>query len=93
MNKPEKIQIDFNFFIDLYIYAYRHADPDDLQYQRIENAFMGKIDSMMRREMYTMYKTGATEEDRRKAREKYLDSIGLLESFRWDAKDDWNVTK
>ena len=35
------------------------------------------------RELYTTYKTAPTEEEREKARQKYLDSKGIPESFRW----------
>lgn len=32
---PKTIQIDIDLFEDLYVYAVRHADPEDLQFKRI----------------------------------------------------------
>lgn len=32
---PKTIQIDLDLFEDLYVYAARHADPDDPQFKRI----------------------------------------------------------
>ena len=48
---------------------------------------------MMRHDLYSLYKSGATEEVRSEARRKYLDEIGLLNSFRWDDEQDMNVTR
>ena len=40
----------------------------------------------------SLYKTGANGETRSKARQEYLDAIGLFDSFRWNAEQDVNVT-
>lgn len=42
-----------------------------------------KLDSMVRHEVYTKYKTAPTEEEREKARKEYLDKRGVPDSFRW----------
>ena len=38
---------------------------------------------MVMREHYTNYKTASTEEEREKARQKYLDKKGIHSDFRW----------
>ena len=91
-HKPKTIQIDYDFFEDLYVYAARHAEPDDLQYKRITMAVKKKLEALMKHELYTLYKAGASEEIRKKARDEYLDAANILESFRWSAEQDMNVT-
>ena len=88
----KKIQIDLELFVDLIVNALRHSEEDDVQYQRIMKIAKVKVEAMMRHDLYSAYKTGTTEEDRAKARKKYLDSIGLFDAFRWDDRDDYNVT-
>ena len=92
MARPKTIQIDFDLFRDLVDYARRHCDPGDPQYERIEHSVKRKIDAMFRHDMYSMYKSGASEQERAEAREKYLDQIGLFDDFRWLNSQDANVT-
>ena len=47
----------------------------------------------MKHRLYSLYKAGATEEIRRKAREEFLDAAGILDSFQWPAEQDVNVTR
>ena len=97
-HKPKTIQIDFDLFEDLYVYSARHAEPDDLQYkritmaERITMAVKKKLNALMRHVLYTLYKAGASEEIRNKARDEYLDAADIMESFRWSAEQDVNVT-
>ena len=42
-----------------------------------------KLDALVKRELYTKYKTAPTEEEREKARQEYLDKIGMHRDFRW----------
>ena len=42
-----------------------------------------KLDAMVRRELYTKYRTATTPEEREKARKEYLDKRGVPEEFRW----------
>lgn len=92
MNKPKFIQLDFDLFVDLFMYAARHADEDDLQYKRIAAGVRKKIEAMMRHELYSLYKSGCSEEVRSKARSEYLDAIGLLDSFKWSDSQDANIS-
>ena len=86
------IQIDLELFVDLIVYALRHSEEGDVQYRRIMKMAKAKVEAMMRHDLYSVYKTGATEADRAKARKKYLDAIGLFDTFRWDDRDVYNVT-
>ena len=43
----------------------------------IEKALMEKLDSMVKRQLYTTFKTAPTEEEREKARQEYLDKCGM----------------
>lgn len=92
-NPPKTIQIDYELFEDLFVYAARHAEPDDLQYNRITASVKAKLESMMKHTLYSLYKAGASEEIRRKAREEYLDVAGILKDFQWTAEQDVNVTR
>ena len=80
---PRTVKLDFELFKDLYLYAYRHSDPDDLQYRRLTVGVQKKLQSMMRHDMYSSYVTGKTVEERKAARNTYLNSIGLSDGFRW----------
>ena len=51
-----------------------------------------KLNALMRHVLYTLYKAGASEEIRNKARDEYLDAADIMESFRWSAEQDVNVT-
>ncbi len=92
MNRPRNILLDYDLFVDLYVYACRHAEPDDLQYKRLFAGVKCKLEAMMRHDLYSLYKSGANEEIRDNARREYLDAIGLLDSFRWTSEQDVNVT-
>ena len=90
--RRKQIQLNIDFFMDLYVYACRHGDPNDPQYKRICICAREKIDAMLRRDLYSLYKSGASEEARKNARRKYLDAIGLQDSFQWPDNLDVNVT-
>ena len=89
--KPTNIQIEYSFFLDLVSYAFLHEDSADPGYQRIATAFHRKLEALERHHLYSLYKSGATEDIRRKAREEYLEAIGLRDSFRWGDGQDVNV--
>ena len=92
MQRPRNILLDYDLFVDLYVYACRHSEQDDLQFRRLCAGVRRKLEAMMRHDLYSLYKTGANEETRAKARREYLDAIGLSDSFRWNAEQDVNVT-
>ena len=92
MQRPRNILLDYDLFVDLYVYACRHSEQDDLQFRRLCAGVRRKFEALMRHDLYSLYKTGANEETRAKARQEYLDAIGLSDSFRWNAEQDVNVT-
>ena len=49
----------------------------------IKKGFEKKLDTMINRKLYRKYKTVATEEEREKYRQEYLEKKGIPESFRW----------
>lgn len=93
MPPPRNILLDYDLFVDLYVYACRHSEQDDLQFIRLYAGVRKKIEAMMRHDLYSLYKTGADENIRAKARHDYLAAIDLLDSFRWPSDQDVNVSR
>lgn len=85
--KEKKVQIPLKTFIGLLaltddlINGYDDIDIDKVKefYKVLNN----KLDAMLKREIYTKYKTAPTEEEREEARQKYLEKIGINKDFRW----------
>ena len=50
---------------------------------RIRSGLQEKLEAMVKRELYTRYKTAGTPEEREKARQEYLEKVGIPENFRW----------
>lgn len=80
------VQISEELFVNLVKYHLCGLNTweDDLN-QPIEKALQEKLDSMINRSLYSQYKTGATPEEREKARQEYLDRKGIPTDFRWSA--------
>lgn len=76
----KKIQISEELFIKLV--KYHLLDMPELQ-DEIARDLEQKLDAMKRHELYTQSKTADTEEKKEEARQKYLDEVGMLQSFRW----------
>ena len=49
----------------------------------IKKELAEKLDAMAKRQIYSQYKTAPTEEEREKARQEYLNKVGILPNFRW----------
>ena len=49
----------------------------------IKKGLEEKMEAMVRRDLYTKYKTAPPEEEREKARQEYLEKVGMHRSFRW----------
>lgn len=76
----KNIQISEQLFFNLVKYHLIEIDdvlPD------IRKELESKIEAMVRRDLYTKYKTAPTEEEREKARQEYLDNVGMHRDFRW----------
>lgn len=76
----KNVQISEELFFSLL--KYHLMDMQELQPQ-IQKGLEQKMDSMVKRQIYTTYKTAPTEEEREKARQEYLDKIGMNPDFRW----------
>lgn len=80
--QPQNVQIDFKLFLDLVSLLCLESEDPDLQ-ERCARGLEKKLDAIVTRDMYSRYKTAATPEEREKARQEYLDKIGLHRDFRW----------
>lgn len=80
------IQIPESLFYDIlryYLIASKGEEvPEELD-KRVFNGLSDKVQKIADRELYTLYKTAPTEEEKEKARQEYLDRKGIPESFRW----------
>ena len=79
------VQIPLETFYDLVrVHLLGEDDTDTLK--RIQRALEGKLDAMVKREYYSAYKDRSlTDAERQEARQKYLDAVGMSESFRWSS--------
>ena len=76
----KNVQISEELFFALL--KYHLMEMDDVLPQ-IKKGLEEKIEAMLRRDLYTKYKTAPTEEEREKARQEYLEKVGMHRSFRW----------
>lgn len=76
----KNVQITQELFY--YLIKYHLLDQQENQ-EHIKKLLSDKLDSIAKRELYTTYKTANTEEEREKARVKYLDMIGMHKDFRY----------
>lgn len=76
----KNIQISEQLFF--YLVKYHLIEIDDVL-PDIKKELESKIEAMVRRDLYTKYKTAPTEEEREKARQEYLDNVGMHRDFRW----------
>lgn len=76
----KNVQIPYELF--LLLLRYHLMDETDGE-EQIQSGLEQKLDSMVRRELYSKSKAAPTAEERENARQKYLDKRGIAESFRW----------
>lgn len=80
MEKKKNVTIPEELFIDLVKYFLADIRWDE---DRIRSGLQEKLEAMVKRELYTRYKTAGTQEEREKARREYLEQVGIPENFRW----------
>ena len=78
----KNIQISEQLFTELVKYFLLDVQNDE-NTKRICKGLSDKMDTIIKRDLYTKYKTAATPEEQEKARLEYLDMIGMSESFRY----------
>ena len=76
----KNVQISEELFVALL--KYHLVEIDDVL-PEIKKGLEEKLEAMVRRDLYTKYKTAPTEEEREKARQEYLEKVGMHRSFRW----------
>ena len=80
MEKKKNVTIPEELFIDLVKYFLADIRWDE---DRIRSGLQEKLEAMVKRELYTRYKTAGTPEEREKARQENLEQVGIPENFRW----------
>ena len=78
--KNKNVQIPYELFFQLLQYFLMENYESE---ESIRKGLEKKLDTMVDRELYSKYKTAATEEEREKFRQEYLDRRGIPENFRW----------
>ena len=76
----KNVQIPYELFIDLIRFHLFGLDENEA---KIRMGLERKLSTICDRELYTKYKTAGTDVEREEARQKYLDSRGIPEDFRW----------
>ena len=76
----KNVQISEELFFALL--KYHLVEIDDVLPQ-IKKGLEEKFEAMVKRDLYTKYKTAPTEEERERARQEYLEKVGMHRSFRW----------
>jgi hypothetical protein len=76
----KNVQISQELFMS--IMKYFLLGQEELR-PEIEKGLEQKLDAMVKRELYTKYKTAPTEAAKEEARQKYLDKVGMLKDFRY----------
>ena len=78
----KNVQISEQLFVELVKYFLLDVQ-DDKNTKYICKGLSDKMDAIIKRDLYTKYKTAVTPEEQEKARLEYLDMIGMSESFRY----------
>ena len=74
MERKSQVQIPKDLLLALFQY---HLAGDEEYLPEIEKALMEKLDSMVKRQLYTTFKTAPTEEEREKARQLLMEMLEL----------------
>jgi hypothetical protein len=78
----KNVQIPFETFVALCkVHLMGVDDKDTLQ--AVKTSLEGKLDALIRHDTYTAYKTAESPQEREKARQEYLDRVGVPQDFRW----------
>jgi len=79
------VQIPEILLLELYLYFSSGNGMDDKSdaANTIRRAITDKYNSHLRRVMYTVYKTSNDPDAAERARQRYLDEIGVPDEFRW----------
>ena len=76
------IQISESLFSALVKYHLLEIEQENISLE-IKKGLEEKLETIVKRELYTKYKTAPTEEEREKARQEYLEKVGIQKKFQW----------
>lgn len=76
------IQISESLFSALVKYHLLEIEQENISLE-IKKGLEEKLETIVRRELYTKYKTAPTEGEREKARQEYLEKVGIQKKFQW----------
>lgn len=79
------LPVTWGELIDLWCYLLE-LDAHGTMPDALKGLFMaidGKVRAVTRRELYTRYKTAKTPEERERARQQYMDEVGIPDAYRW----------
>lgn len=81
----KNVQIPQDLLYDLFRYFLMNEEPEEHEYTRetITAALEAKLEALIRHDLYTTYKTANSPQEREKARQAYLDKVGMRQSYRW----------
>jgi len=82
MPKERTKQIPEQLYVNIIKFFLLEITNPDIE-AAIRKGLHEKLEADMRRDLYTKYKTAPTKEQQEAARQKYLDCVGMRESFRW----------
>ena len=74
MERKSQVQIPKDLLLALFQY---HLAGNEEYLPEIEKALMEKLDSMVKRQLYTTFKTAPTEEEREKVRQLLMEMLEL----------------
>lgn len=77
------VKIEYELFIGLYRLIVHNDVDSEESYKRIKQELEAKFQRLINHELYSRYKTAETEEEREKARQEYLNEVGIHKDFRW----------
>lgn len=86
MKRDKSIQIPELMYKQMcaYILTDAPSDPERAKMQaQIQQNIFDKIDRQIAHDYYTKYKMAPTKEEREKARQQYIDAVGIPKQFRW----------
>ena len=76
----KNIQISQKLFVALVKYHLLEIGGEE---DMIKKELTIKMNSITKRQIYSKYKAANSEEQREKARQEYLEKVGIPEAFRW----------
>lgn len=81
----KNVQISYDLFLMLLRHHLLDDDTEELK-KSINNALEQKLEALIKHDLYSTYKDKSlSPEEREKARQDYLNRIGMRDSFRWSA--------